>query len=77
MQWLMYDSVIHFHLTCEEYFYDKPGHYEKIIEKIIEVTDRTRDSQKIVDGVKPLFRGNQDLLHQFIRLFPDLPPPEM
>lgn len=75
MQWLMYDQVIQFHLSCEQYFFSTEGWYWKIIQKIIEVTEFEKDSQKIVDAITPMFKGNQELTDQFIRLFPDLPPP--
>ena len=75
MQWFTYDQIIHFHLKCEQVFFNSPGWYLKIVQRIIDITDYETDSAKIVDALTPMFRGNQSLVNLFRRLFPDLPPP--
>ena len=52
-----------------------PGWYEKINQKLIHVIENEKDSHKIVELITPMFRGNQNLLNEFTRIFPDLPPP--
>ena len=75
LHWLQFELNIKFLTECEQTFFHLPGQYEKITRKIVEVTSRTKDAQQILDEVTPLFQGDVQLRHMFIRLFPDLSPP--
>jgi len=75
MEWLQFDLVLKFHLQTEQHFFNTPGHYKRITDKIVEVTSRTHNSKQIVSEVAPLFHGDTNLRNLFVRLFPDLSPP--
>ncbi|XP_012563928.2 GON-4-like protein isoform X2 [Hydra vulgaris] len=75
LQWLSYEQVLRFHLCCEQAFVSQPGWYSKIIQKIVDVFEVSLNSKYIVDTITPMFKGNTALVHQFIKMFPDLSPP--
>ncbi|XP_065662276.1 GON-4-like protein isoform X3 [Hydra vulgaris] len=75
LQWLSYEQVLRFHLCCEQAFVSQPGWYNKIIQKIVDVFEVSLNSKYIVDTITPMFKGNTALVHQFIKMFPDLSPP--
>ena len=77
MQWLSFERVLRFHLCCEQAFVSQPGWYNKIVQKIVDVTEISGNSKYIVDTVTPMFKGNTTLIHQFIKMFPDLSPPPL